>query len=164
MNYLSQPVDKTVCIGNTLSTINISLSTLDNVLFNLSNYASSNISTLYADVSGSRSTLYQLPNGIVNYDYIQNGNNANVAVSANGVVANITNIRDGQSGKLILAGSSTVGMSITGWGSHWLFAPNASAMTINTTSFSATNIVNYYANDGMLFGQMTTYNKYVPIP
>lgn len=228
--YLPTLIDKTQCLGNTLSTINIALSTLDNVLFDLSTYTSTNISllsgdidalttatniastqlytaiytastTLYTDLytqvhdssatltsfivansssiaalsaqttfltnsfqiastlvpSFTQNTIYQLPNGVINYDPTVSGPNVKVQLSANGFLANPTNLLNGHFGKIVLLSSPTTGLSLTGYGSQWSFSNFLSGMSVG---LNARNMIDYYFDASPTPKVLATMNRY----
>lgn len=180
MTYFVDLINKTSCVGNTLSTINLNVSALDNNLWNLSAYtvdgfgdvhtqtdflSSSIISTsanLYTTIQSisshsptfTRNTIYQLSNGMVNYDFANNNSNAVVTISTNGFINNISNINDGEYGKLLVKITPTSSVSITGWGTQWTFSQNLSTMNINA---SATNLINYYYDSSKILAQLLTF-------
>lgn len=233
-NYLPSVIDKKSCVGNTLSTINISLSTLDNVLFNLSIYTSASVNglsasqdalalacnifsgqlytdiytastALYGDIysdlstqiyvassilttytyansaniqtlfgqtvsnlntihavsanapSFTQNTIYQLPNGIINYDPTISGPNVKVQLSANGFLANPTNLANGHFGKIVLLSSPTTGLSLTGYGNQWAFSNFTSGMSIG---LNARNMIDYYFDASPTPKVLATMNRY----
>lgn len=180
MTYFTDLIDKTSCIGNTLSTINLNASALDNNLWNLSAYTtdeftniytqtgflsssiistSANLYTVVQSVSTNsptftRNTIYQQSDGTVNYDFSSNNSNAVVTISANGFVNNISNISDGDYGKLLVKITPTSSVSITGWGTQWIFSQNLSTMNILA---SANNLINYYYDSSKILAHLLTF-------
>jgi hypothetical protein len=180
MTYYVDIIDKTTCLGNSLSTINFGLSSLDNNLHGLSAYLDqtfsqiytdtqylsssidTNYSTLYSTITTvsansptfARNSVYQTPDGIVNLDFGINNSNTVVTLSTNGFVNNISNIGDGEYGKLLVKISPLTSVSITGWGNQWTFNQNLSTMNIN---MSAQNLINYYYDDQKILAQLLVF-------
>jgi hypothetical protein len=173
MHYFPQIVAKTTCVGNSLSTFNMSLTSLDTNLYALSTYAHNSVNYLssrfiqlsatahseIASVSANtitftRSNLTQAGNGIISYDFALNGPHAKVTLTTNGFMNNITNLADGQFGKLLVKNSQTSGYSITGWGNNWLFYPGNSTQSVSANGH---NIVDFYYSSPYILGNVTKF-------
>jgi hypothetical protein len=229
MYYFADLIDKTSCVGNSLSTINHDLSSLDLALYgvdtdlttlsayfralsasttaktdylssqiisvssNLSNRiisVSSNLSTLSAyylaldasttaktnylssqiisvssnllntikTISASTPSFYQqtiYPTGnSINYDFTLHGSNVKTEISSNLFFNNISNLDQGEYGKILLKVYPTSGVSITGWGNQWTFSNTSSTFKF---SASAYNMIDYYYSDSRIFAQVARF-------
>jgi hypothetical protein len=118
--------------------------------------------TLYSYITGvsantpsfTRNTIYQATDGTISYDFTNNNSNVVVTVTANGFFNNISNIVDGQYGKILVKTSPTSSVSITGWGTQWTFSNNVSTMNIN---LSAKNIVDFYYDNSTILANLITF-------
>ncbi len=194
-SYISNPaIDKTLCLGNSLSTINFNFSALDTSLFQLSSkfhelsarvdfayteidILSANVADLYVKVgvmSGDistlftqvalvsanviadytrQNTLFQLPNGEVNWN-TDLGLNAKVVLSANGFLNNPTGLVAGDTGNLVIQSNGVSGYSLTGFGTNWLFTGNLSSQSAGVSSY---NLASFYYDGVKNLSSMVNY-------
>lgn len=186
MYYFADLIDKTQCIGNSLSTINLDLSSLDLALYEtdanlltLSTYhlaldasttvrtdylssqiitVSSNLLNTIKTVSAGAPSFYQrsiYPTGSsVNYDFDTYGSNVKTEISSNLYFDNISNISQGEFGKILLKVYPTSGVSITGWGNQWTFSNTSSTFNFNASAY---NLIDYYYSDSRIFAQVASF-------
>jgi len=120
------------------------------VLYGQTAFLSSNITTLYAQVAyvsanvvadyTRQQTLFQLPNGQVNWN-TDLGLNAKVVLSANGNLNNATGLVAGDTGNLVIQSNGVSGYSLTGFGTNWVFSGNLSAQSAGISSY---NLASFY--------------------
>ena len=174
--YNLTAVNKTLCIGNTLSTLNLNLSSLDLNLQATSALAFQNdldITLLLNEVDNLSSSIdsvssiamelssYYTPQtltqsgeyGIIWMDAVD-GVNAKVTLVTNGKIDDIGNLKEGDRGSIVIQNSPTTGVSITGYGSKWLFRNSDQSMNITINSY---NVINYYYSGDIIFGDMLRY-------
>jgi hypothetical protein len=169
MNYFADLVDKTICVGNTLSTINLDLSSLDLALFELSSYSTNSITFLSANAdaletsiltvsanapSFSRTPLFPNSAGQIKYDFDIHGSNVRAEISANVSFDNISALNSGEWGKILLKISPTTAVSITSWGNQWSFSNTSSTFNY---SASAQNLINFYKDENRILAQVFTF-------
>jgi hypothetical protein len=176
--YFSKVPAMSECIGNSLSTINMDLSSLDNKLYELSAFAVNSVNFLSSSIGSVSSNLqtqinfisselnsvisdytqqgiiYQNSNGSITWDVDTHGHNAKVTLTANGDLNNILNCSASDTGNLVIQLSSTAGLSITGWGSNFLFANGVSSMS---TGASAYNLLSFYYDGNKFLSSLATF-------
>ena len=173
--YIPTLVSKFECIGNTLSTFNISFSTLDTNLYNLSNYTvasvnflssrmisvSSNLQSQINFVSANtvsdyirQGTLVCPPDGqTANWSATANGRNSFLNLSANIRMNNPTGLIAGESGNLLIT-IGTAGKSITSFGNTWTFVNNFSSLN---TTLNKKNIISYYYDGTQMLSNLLIF-------
>jgi hypothetical protein len=143
MFYIDDIPEKTECVGNTLSTINIALTSLDSAIQELS-----------ASQAFKFDQIYAFGDAVIKYDYDLNGDNAFCVLSTNCMFDNISSISDGQAGKFMLHISPTTGVTVTAWGSQWRFHDDYDTFTWTA---SAKNLIEYYHYDDVLYAKNMTF-------
>ena len=176
--YFSKVPAMTECLGNSLSTFNIDLSSLDNKLYELSAFTVNSVNVLSSSIGSVSSNLqtqinfvsaelnnviqeytqqgiiYQNSNGSITWNVGTHGHNAKVTLTANGNLNNILNCSAGDTGNLAIQLSSTAGLSITGWGSNFLFSNSVSSMS---TGASAYNLLSFYYDGNKFLSSLATF-------
>lgn len=99
-------------------------------------------------------TIYQLPDGVINWNVSATGLNAKVILSANGFISNIEGIVAGQEGNLVMQSNGVTGYQISGYGNAWMFANNISGFTIATSAY---NMIHFYYDGAKLLSKMNNY-------
>jgi hypothetical protein len=118
-------------------------------LYTFINSASSNLQSQINYISANevidynrQGTIYQLPNGVINWNLSASGRNARVVMSANGFLSNPQGVIAGEQGKLVIQSNGVSGYTLTGYGTTWMFSAGLSSMTTSVSAYNQITFIN----------------------
>lgn len=87
-------------------------------------------------------TIYQASNGIIAWNFANDGRNVRVVLSANGFLQNISGANSGEIGNIVIQSNGVSGYTLTGYGSQWMFSGGLSSMTTAISSYNRIEVFN----------------------